>query len=291
VPFDHGLHIGACLKNDQIGSIFGGSSQGGMRFSVKNRTLVLIAYHTKSLYEDKWEDDILHYTGMGTQGDQRLDFRFNRTLHESKTNGVEVFLFEGFQPKEYIFRGQVELCCEPYQSKQRDINGCLRSVWIFPIKVMGAIPISFELIEKYHKKNVRQIRKLSDMELEKRINEPNCRGGKREVVTTVFQRDAGVVEYVKRKAKGVCQLCERSAPFTDEEGKPYLEAHHIEWLSRGGEDTISNTVALCPNCHRKMHVLDCKKDKDILKTKVFAYLDSTSPHIIELYEYIIKNSD
>ncbi|WP_296863638.1 HNH endonuclease [Thermosyntropha sp.] len=29
---------------------------------------------------------------------------------------------------------------------------------------------------------------------------------------------------------------------------------HIEWLSRGGTDTIDNTVALCPNCHRKMHV-------------------------------------
>lgn len=30
-----------------------------------------------------------------------------------------------------------------------------------------------------------------------------------------------------------------------------------------GEDTIENTVALCPNCHRKMHVIN---DSDEVKT-------------------------
>jgi len=44
--------------------------------------------------------------------------------------------------------------------------------------------------------------------------------------------------------------------------------HHIEWLSRGGQDTIDNTAALCPNCHRKMHALDIESDKKLLKNKV-----------------------
>lgn len=39
----------------------------------------------------------------------------------------------------------------------------------------------------------------------------------------------------------------------------------VEWLSRGGHDTLDNTVALCPNCHRKMYVLDLKVDKEKLK--------------------------
>ena len=34
---------------------------------------------------------------------------------------------------------------------------------------------------------------------------------------------------------------------------PYLEVHHKIRLSDGGEDTIDNVVALCPNCHRKAH--------------------------------------
>ncbi|MFC1541588.1 hypothetical protein ACFL50_03960 [Candidatus Latescibacterota bacterium] len=30
----------------------------------------------------------------------------------------------------------------------------------------------------------------------------------------------------------------------------------MKWLSKGGEDTINSTFALCPNCHRKMHVVN-----------------------------------
>ncbi|MBP3206376.1 MAG: HNH endonuclease [Lachnospiraceae bacterium] len=34
-------------------------------------------------------------------------------------------------------------------------------------------------------------------------------------------------------------------------------------ISGGGEDSTTNTVALCPNCHKRMHVLD--KPEDIYK--------------------------
>ena len=80
-----------------------------------------------------------------------------------------------------------------------------------------------------------------------------------------INRDQYIAEYAKRVANGVCQLCGKNAPFNNKEGKPYLEAHHIEWLSKGGEDTIDNVVALCPNCHRKMHILDDLEDKEFLK--------------------------
>ena len=69
----------------------------------------------------------------------------------------------------------------------------------------------------------------------------------------------------KRKAKGICKLCNKPAPFKDKTGRPYLETHHIVWLSQGGDDTIENTVALCPNCHRKMHTLNLKQDIRMLK--------------------------
>jgi 5-methylcytosine-specific restriction protein A len=44
-----------------------------------------------------------------------------------------------------------------------------------------------------------------------------------------------------------------------------LEVHHIQWLSNDGDDTIDNIVALCPNCHRKMHILDLEKDRIYLE--------------------------
>ena len=46
--------------------------------------------------------------------------------------------------------------------------------------------------------------------------------------------------------------------------KPFLETHHVIWLADGGDDSIENTVALCPNCHKKMHVLNLDEDVDKL---------------------------
>lgn len=74
--------------------------------------------------------------------------------------------------------------------------------------------------------------------------------------------------YVKLRAKGVCDLCGEEGPFLDRHGVPFLETHHIVWLSEGGEDSINNAVALCPNCHRKMHIVKSVDDISYLQNKV-----------------------
>lgn len=89
--------------------------------------------------------------------------------------------------------------------------------------------------------------------------------GRRSIKSSGFKRSAEVVKETKRRANGICQLCKQPAPFIDKKGNPYLELHHVVWLSRGGEDSTTNTVALCPNCHTKMHVLDRKEDVEKLK--------------------------
>ena len=71
---------------------------------------------------------------MGKIGDQDINFMQNKTLNNSKTNGIEVFLFEVFEPKKYVFGGRVELAGEPYQEKQKDDEDNMRNVWIFPLK-------------------------------------------------------------------------------------------------------------------------------------------------------------
>lgn len=82
---------------------------------------------------------------------------------------------------------------------------------------------------------------------------------------TSFSRNEYISEYARVRANGLCQLCGQKAPFNRRDGSPYLESHHIIWLSRGGADSTDNTVALCPNCHRKMHVIDDPEDVDKLK--------------------------
>jgi len=68
-----------------------------------------------------------------------------------------------------------------------------------------------------------------------------------------YYRDALVKAWVLQEAKGLCELCGTEATFVDAFGNPYLEVHHIQPLSEDGPDTIENSVALCPNCHRKCH--------------------------------------
>lgn len=47
--------------------------------------------------------------------------------------------------------------------------------------------------------------------------------------------------------------------ISNKKGEPYLETHNIVWLSQCGEDSVENTVGLCPNCQRKMHALGDRK--------------------------------
>lgn len=262
---------GDIIDKSKLCSVFRVGPQGGMRRSLRTNTLVIISDHTKTIYEDRWIGDIFHYTGMGLSGDQRLDFMQNKTLAESHTNGVNVHLFEVFDSGRYTYHGEIILAGEPYLEKQPDVQGDLRNVFVFPLKLKSASkipPISQEVLKKKGEKQQKIARGLTDAELEKRARYSRKGVGSREVSTKTYERNPYVIEYAKRRARGICQLCGNPAPFMDKVGLPFLETHHIEWLSNGGEDTIENTVALCPNCHRKMHIIDSDQDKDHLKGKI-----------------------
>lgn len=74
------------------------------------------------------------------------------------------------------------------------------------------------------------------------------------VTQNVFIRNQYVVAEVLYRAKGHCESCKKTAPFLRNiDNTPYLEVHHILALAEGGDDTVENAIALCPNCHRKAH--------------------------------------
>ena len=259
--------INDVVSNSDIVKEFHVGNMGGMRRSKATITLVIISDPTKGLYEDKWVKDILYYTGMGKKGNQILYKTQNKTLAESDTNGVDVHLFEVLKPGEYTYKGLVELAGEPYQEDQRDEDDQLRQVWIFPLRLnSGDIPIDEYVFSEYEAVRRNEASKLPMEQLLERAKDRAAKNvSMRTVKSTLRLRDPYISEYVKRIANGKCQLCNKPAPFKDYKGKPYLESHHIVWIANGGEDTIENTVALCPNCHRKMHVIGSKGD--ILKLK------------------------
>lgn len=67
---------------------------------------MLISNETKGLYEDKWYKDEFHFTRMGKNRDQILNFMQNKTLDFSNENKVEIHLFEVFEKKRYTYIGK-----------------------------------------------------------------------------------------------------------------------------------------------------------------------------------------
>jgi 5-methylcytosine-specific restriction enzyme A len=74
------------------------------------------------------------------------------------------------------------------------------------------------------------------------------------VVLYAYLRNPDVIAEVLDRAAGKCERCNCTAPFLRRKNNlPYLEVHHRIQLADGGEDTVENAQALCPNCHRELH--------------------------------------
>lgn len=263
------LTPGKTYHHTDITKAFNGQNEGGMRRSKATNTLHLISDHTKiSPYKDKFDGDKIYYCGMGQTGHQNLYGAQNKTLNESKTNGIDIYLSEVFKKTYYTFRGRVELIDKPYQEEQLDRDGKIRNVWIFPLKLIDEQKlISQSKLAKNLEKKIKKNKSLSAGQLLERIQSKrgSRKPGKRSTRSNSYQRDEDVILYSLLRAKGICELCEQPAPFVKSDGEGFLEVHHIQHLANNGDDSIENTVALCPNCHRKMHILDKKTDLNKLK--------------------------
>lgn len=253
--------------------IFQCGPQGGMRKSNRKKSLVIVSHHIKSIYDDRWIEGVLYYTGMGQTGNQKLKGNQNATLYNSRTNGIQVFLFEVFNDKEYTYQGEVILAAEPFEEQQPDVKGNKREVWIFPVRLTHGVRFTLEKEEEdkvFLKKIQKHFNYISDSKLKKIVEEKESSSQMPALKTTtssVFARDPNIVMYALKRANGNCQLCENGAPFLTKKKVPFLEVHHIVYLSKGGPDAYHNVVGLCPNCHRKMHMLEIEKDVDLLLQK------------------------
>jgi 5-methylcytosine-specific restriction enzyme A len=78
------------------------------------------------------------------------------------------------------------------------------------------------------------------------------------VVHTNYQRSRGLVSDLNRRYSGRCQLCAFSPRVVY--GVSAAHAHHIVYLSRGGNDVLNNLVLLCPNHHDVIHAAQAHFD-------------------------------
>ncbi|UOE94400.1 HNH endonuclease [Alkalihalobacillus sp. LMS39] len=124
------------------------------------------------------------------------------------------------------------------------------------------------LIDEFQEMKSEYFEKMSLKELKEMANrQPNKFNKHNKSISTSYNRNIYIKEFARRVSQGICQLCDKEAPFKDKYGVPFLEVHHINYLSKGGSDTIDNVVALCPNCHRKIHQLELNEDLEKMKVK------------------------
>ncbi|MCK9580294.1 MAG: HNH endonuclease [Methanoregula sp.] len=323
--FEMPINPGDTIDNETLKGIFRCSAHGSMRRSLPTNSLVLISDHTVPEIEDTWIGRIFQFTGIGSNGEQSIGSPLNKTLAESKTNGISLYLFEVFEEGHCVYIGEVEPAANPYRSRQTDREKNMRDVCVFPLCLKGNKhpPLRknerFVTKEEISRKTGRRLPRQEPLRVERLAHTtgikpagasraacdepdagisakqradgicpssprpgpcgepgfdvhhiaPRVFGGnaKRDIVLPAAGRDPYAAVTAKQRANGICRLCLRPGPFTGPDGEPWLDTHHIVPLDKGGTDTSENIVALCPNCHRKMHVLNLPVDVAVLKKK------------------------
>ena len=178
---------------------------------------------------------------------------------------IKVTLQNGAYPNEWIIPGKElkyymfapsERYDPTYKPNKAIINSGDIPIYVF-IKEGTVCKLEgiFEYVEYITEEDdIKNIQQLSDAEINDRISKSD----KPEVITVVskvYKRNSDVVVATLRRANGYCEKCGCKAPFIRKsDNTPYLEVHHIVPLSEGGDDNLENTIALCPNCHRELHL-------------------------------------
>jgi 5-methylcytosine-specific restriction protein A len=252
VPDEAEFEVGQKYNRWELHDRFGGQRYSGIA-TPADRALIFIFTGESGEdygYEDEFRDDgTFLYTGEGATGDMTMEGG-NMAIREHRHHNESLHLFEDTDyPWIVTYVGQYEyvghdwVTLEDKEDHDREaIRFRLEPVGGTEIEIDDGTPASLSEAELFEKT--------------KGSVPSGGQGGSRETSSGTRRRYARselVKEFALRVAEGVCQGCEEEAPFIDESGSPFLEVHHLHRRSDGGADDPENVIALCPNCHRRVH--------------------------------------
>ena len=260
MQFDPGLQTGDILTFKALREKFECGNTGGILKKKKNKAIVIISNHTKGIYGDRWEGDILHYTGAGQEGDQELT-RNNKSLLEAESKGYKVYFFEEEKAYEYIYRGIVKVVGEPYQEEQPDKNGNMRKVWMFPVKMVKDVETAEAEADE---KLLEALENLSERDypipdfdyiLTPQDKTPPITRDHIKIRTRNPLHSAIALRY----AGFLCEIDREHPSFIRRKNNHnYVEPHHLVPMKYSDDFSVSldvpaNIVSLCSNCHNEIH--------------------------------------
>ena len=259
-------------RRSDIHGPYGGQQQGGISTPSAWPFVFLFTGESGEQYgyRDGWDENgVFLYTGEGQVGDMGF-VRGNQAIRDHAVNGKDLHLFRSLG-KGQGYRYEGRFACASWEYREGvDVNGDERRAIVFHLvqpeeaeeeAAAGLTPGSATLGQ------LRQ--RALDAAVELRQKDP------KESRRLYHQRSAAVRAYVLARADGTCESCKSPAPFSREDGTPYLEPHHTRRLSDGGPDHPRWVGAVCPNCHREMHHgADGKEENGRLQERL-AVLEAT----------------
>ncbi|MGI2224981.1 HNH endonuclease [Shewanella frigidimarina] len=223
---------------------------GGIQLQEENGVLKAIAIKVTlrgGKYQNEWliEDKLLKYYMKSINNDFKESYKDNAAIISSGSLPIYTFVRLNKADSYFTFKGVFKYInhFNEGQSKwfQLGIDGF--------VKVENLDSVNSALVE-----SVEKALRDSSINRTKRLEKASKKPKSRSVTITVYDRNPDVVAQVLHIAQGNCGNCNNYAPFNKrKDGTPYLEVHHKIRLADGGDDSVENAIALCPNCHRKLH--------------------------------------
>lgn len=198
------------------------------------------------------------YVGQGTAGDQRIDNAANAKLASQERS---VLLFTTREPnareiaqqgygKLYVFRGVFNVAGHEFFSPD---TGPRQGDRLLRFLLMPADDSYVESLQPEPTNPGLAGHSLKQLQL--KLSEIAKTPPTARITTVEYRaRSAAVHRYALHRAKGICECCGLSAPFEDDSGMAFLEVHHLLRLADYGPDATGNVAAVCPNCHRALHL-------------------------------------
>jgi len=200
-------------------------------------------------YEDEFLDDgTFLYTGEGTEGDMTMN-EGNAAINSHKRTGTSLHLFENTDEAWVVtYVGEFE-CTGVREARLKDKNDEYRDAFRFELEPVGGEEVELHDTGGDDLQSLYERAKASSP----RSGSGGSSGGSSTSTRNRYSRSQAVRDYALAHADGVCQGCEEDAPFITNSGDPYLEVHHLYRRADGGADEPENVIALCANCHRRVH--------------------------------------
>lgn len=259
-------------RRSDIHSKYGGQERGGISTPAKFPYIFIFTGNNGEQYgytDGYNKEGVFNYTGEGQEGDMKMT-KGNLAIRDHQKNRKSIYLFEKVETG-YNFVGLCNYIDDRIE-KLNDRNGELRDAIVFRLDVKNIEEITSSInsveapkavyITKPSKgKSLQQLREIA-------LSSTPTHASTQEKIQSIQNRSTAIKLYAKKRANGICEGCNETAPFETKSG-PYLEVHHLTRLADGGADLPQNVIALCPTCHRKAHYsLDCLEFNNQLINKV-----------------------